>query len=233
MDIYSPSKPYTYIIRLVTTGQVYYGMRSANTVSPEKDLWIRYFTSSKKIKKLLAQYGKDAFTCEVRRTFDTHEQAACWEKKVLTRMRVLSKPDIWLNDSISGTLYNGTNRKGQKHSDEARRKMSEARKGKVSYIPTAEQKLASSLRQKGIPKSKGWHHSNETKASIGIKHRGKVVSDDTRRKLSEAAKVRPIRQHSEETKQKMRESAKLNHLKNPRTHSEETKRKIRAAAAAP
>jgi len=215
-------------------------MRSANTVSPEKDLWHKYFTSSKIVKKLIKQYGKDAFITEVRRTFDSYQQAASWEKRVLTKMHVLEKPEIWLNQSIAGTKYRFLRHTNEskaklraKHtgkivSVETRQKISRAHKGKVSYIPTAEQKLASSLRQKGIPKSKGWHHSDETKANIGAKHRGKVVSDDTRRKLSEAAKVRPIRQHSEETKQKMRESARLNHLKNPRTHSEETKRKIRA-----
>jgi hypothetical protein len=60
----------------------------------------------------------------------------------------------------------------------------------------------------------GYNHSDETKAKIGAAHRGKVVSEETRVKLSEIGK-----NISEETRAKM----------SARTHSEETKAKISAS----
>ena len=202
MDIYSSIKPYTYIIRFLPTGQVYYGMRSANKVPPLQDLWIKYFTSSKKVKKLIAEHGKNAFAIQIRKVFDTTEQAADWEKKVLTKMKILQKPQLWLNESISGTKFRFSHHtpeskaaiskihKGKVTSEETKKKISESRKGKASYIPTAEQKLASSLRQKGMPKLKGWQHTEESKSKIGAAHKGKKVSPETRKKLSVAAKNR-------------------------------------------
>lgn len=54
---------------------------------------------------------------------------------------------------------------------------------------------------------------------------GKTVSDESRKRMSEAAKIRPRTPHSEKTKEKMRGH------KTPgmagRKHSEETKRKMR------
>jgi hypothetical protein len=233
MDIHKPL-PYTYIIRLIPTGQVYYGLRSANKVPAEDDLWVKYFTSSKIVHSLIKQYGKDAFMVQVRRVFPDQKTAAAWEKKVLCRMQVLKKSNVWLNQSIGGTLFNGANRKGCKASAETKQKLSGAKKGRVAYIPTPEQRLASSIRQKGVPKNnKGWKHTAETKSKIGQGHRGKLVSDDTKYKLSKAARNRTGKvKHSEETKAKMRESAKRNHQLNPRKHTAETKLKIKMALAA-
>jgi hypothetical protein len=216
MNIYSNVKPYTYIIRFVPTGQVYYGMRSANRVPAEQDLWHYYFTTSKVVKKLIKEYGKENFLFEVRRIFDTHDEAALWEKKVLTRMKVLEKSNIWFNQSIAGTKFRFTKHtehsrkliskkhKGKIVSEETKKKISEVRKGKPSYFPTEEQKIANSIRQKGKPKKSGWKHLQSTKDKIGAKHRNKVVSEETKQKLSIAAKNRPSRKHSPETKEKIR-----------------------------
>ena len=73
----------------------------------------------------------------------------------------------------------------------------------------------------------GKHHSEETKHKISESHKGlniwskgKCLSDETKRKLSEALKGK---HHSEETKHKMSESHKGKHL------SDETKRKLSEA----
>ena len=218
MNIYSNVRPYTYVIRFVPTGQVYYGMRSANRVPAHEDLWCHYFTTSKIVKRLIKEYGKENFLFEVRRVFNTHDEASSWEKKVLTRMKVLKNPKIWLNQSIAGTKFRFTkhtenSRKliGKKHkgkivSEKTKKKISESRKGKPSYFPNEEQKIANSLRQKGKSKKSGWKHSQTTKNKIGAKHRGKLVSKETRQKLSNAAKNRPTRVHSPETKEKIRKA---------------------------
>ena len=73
--------PYTYRILCIPTNEYYYGVRYAKNCNPA-DLWIKYFTSSKAVHKLVKQYGKDSFTCEIRKTFDTAEAAIKWETRV-------------------------------------------------------------------------------------------------------------------------------------------------------
>jgi hypothetical protein len=82
---------------------------------------------------------------------------------------------------------------GKKHSEETKRKMSEARKGKTLSI---EQRMKISLAKKGKPL-----HPNTRKAQLEYargytmsettkeKMRNLVISDETRKKLSEAAKI--------------------------------------------
>jgi len=100
-------KPYTYLLKHKPTGMFYYGVRWANVrlgLLPEQDLWIQYFTSSDDIAELRSQYGDSSFEYEVRRTFDNIKSAKIWEEKVLRRMRVLSKQDLWLNHRTAGAI---------------------------------------------------------------------------------------------------------------------------------
>ncbi len=125
---------------------------------------------------------------------------------------------------------------GHKVSEETRRKISEANKGKISWIKgkslSGEHKRKLSLAHKGLK------HSNETKQklkdiNLGKKHSdkakrkmsennakfwlGKNLSEKTKRKISEKAKGRKV---SLETRKKM--SKKHFGIK----HSEESKREI-------
>lgn len=59
--------------------------------------------------------------------------------------------------------------KGKHHSEEFRKKLSEALKGENNYWF-------------------GKHHSEETRKRISEAHKGKQVSEETRQKLSEATK---------------------------------------------
>jgi hypothetical protein len=96
-------KPYTYLIKHRPTGKVYYGFRSANKVDPQEDLWNKYYTSSPKVQKLIEETGKESFDVEVRRVFETKEQAVAWEAKVLRRCKVLHD-DRWINQNVAGYI---------------------------------------------------------------------------------------------------------------------------------
>ena len=96
-------KPYTYLIKHRPTGQVYYGVRSANKVEPHEDLWNKYYTSSPKVQRLIEETGKDSFDVEVRKVFETKEQAVAWETKVLRRCKVLHDAR-WLNQNVAGYI---------------------------------------------------------------------------------------------------------------------------------
>lgn len=79
--------PYTYIVKNITTGMLYYGVRFAKSAKPD-DFWVSYFTSSKFVKDLIRQFGKEDFIFEIRREFTTVEGAINWEQRVLRRFAV-------------------------------------------------------------------------------------------------------------------------------------------------
>ena len=68
---------YVYMITINSTGQFYIGSRTANARHhrlPADDLWICYYTSSRTIKRLISELGKDAFTVSVIHTnFDADD----------------------------------------------------------------------------------------------------------------------------------------------------------------
>ena len=92
---------------------------------------------------------------------------------------------------------------GRTHSEESKRKISEATIGKVPWN-----------------KGKTGVYSEETKGKLSEAHKGKIFSEEHRGKLSEAGKGRKL---SEETRRKISE-AKIG-----KTPTEETKRKISEA----
>lgn len=80
---------FTYLVKNKTTGLCYYGVRFGKNVETSS-LWSTYFTSSKIVKNLIQQFGKDDFEYEIRKIFDNKEDAIDWESKVLRRLKVLT-----------------------------------------------------------------------------------------------------------------------------------------------
>jgi len=112
MSIYTP---YTYLLHHIPTNTFYYGVRWKNVKlmkTPEEDLWIKYFSRSKKVHHLIDKYGLNSFEFEIRKKFDTVEQARDWETKVLHRMDVLNKPSVWLNRTNNKAILNDTHPRG-------------------------------------------------------------------------------------------------------------------------
>ena len=95
-------------------------MRAANKVEPKQDLWQHYFTSSPKVQQLIEETGRDSFDIEIRRVFETKEQAVAWETRVLRRCRVLHD-DRWINQNVAGYIV---------PTEESRKKISDYHKDK-------------------------------------------------------------------------------------------------------
>jgi hypothetical protein len=197
-------KPYTYLIKHLPTNRVYYGVRAANKVEPEQDLWRHYFTSSPKVQQLIEETGRDSFEIEIRRVFETKEQAVAWETRVLRRCRVL-EDDRWINQNIAGYIV---------PTEESRKKISDYHKDK----PKSEKhKKKLSESQKGKPKVNSKNQTAEYRALMSKLKSGpnnpmygKGCTEERARKISEATKGRvppnkgvPM---SEEQKQKLREA---------------------------
>lgn len=140
---------YTYLIKCTLNNMYYYGVRWANKTAPDQDLWIKYFTSSKVIKRLITQHGKDIFKVQIRRTFRNKFEAIKWEETVLSRMKILNKPDKWLNKCISKAIrYVIHPRLGIPVSAETILKISKSLTGRKASLET---RLKQSLAKKGKP----------------------------------------------------------------------------------
>jgi len=106
------TKPYTYLIKCMPTGEVYYGVRYANGCNPS-EFWKTYFTSSVQVAKRLKIFGQDAFIFEIRKVFESKLAARAWEDKVLRRLRVKDTP-MWLNRSYGMAFVERATRSGIK-----------------------------------------------------------------------------------------------------------------------
>jgi hypothetical protein len=201
-------KPYTYLIKHKPSGKVYYGFRSANKVDPEQDLWKQYFTSSSKVQQLIEETGVDSFDVEVRRVFETKEQAILWETRVLRRCKVLHD-DRWINQNIAGYIV---------PTEESRKKISDYHKDKPK---TNEHKQNLSKSQKG--KSKNYVQTDEHKRKNSFANSGKnnpmygPCTPERAANISAAKKGKPAKNKgvpmSEEQKIKIRATKVANPTK--------------------
>lgn len=197
---------YTYLVKCTINNKFYYGVRWGNKVSPSEDLWFKYFTSSKVIKNLINQYGKEAFLFEVRKVFTTKQEAIAWEETVLRRLKVLKSPDTWLNKCISKAIrYDIHPRKGLIVSEDTKEKISKSNKGKPKF--TEEDKLKMSINRTG---SKHWNYGN--KWSEESKNKNKLSNQKTRKENPELFTNPPSwegKTHSNSSKEKMSLARKL------------------------
>ena len=93
--------------------------------------------------------------------------------------------------------------KGYKHTEEAKRKMSESRKGKKRKPFSEETKKKIGEAHKGLTPMLGKKHSDETKLKMSISKKGRKLTEEHKKKLS---LINLGKRLSEETKQKMSKS---------------------------
>lgn len=135
MNIY-PS--YTYLIGWTQHDIWYYGVRYANKCEPIDDLWKKYFTSSKLVKKYRKTHGEpDIITVD--KMFNDPKDAIDYEIYKLKQFDVLNESK-WLNQAIGRALGPDSPRGinigkdngfyGKTHSEETKAHLSKIRKGK-------------------------------------------------------------------------------------------------------
>lgn len=203
--------PYTYHLYNRVTDQHYYGVRYGEGCHPS-DLWVTYFSSSKHVKKLIKEHGIDSFDYEVRQVFDDPIEAIEWETKVLIKLKVRQRTD-WLNRIDQP----GPTDPRRPRSPEHRQKISENNKKRVPFMlgrkRTDEWKKLMSERFGGERNNMyGKKHTPEARAKITAAQTGRKYSEDSRKKMSLAAKAQN------------RDMARLRSLKKP--ISAETRKKM-------
>lgn len=176
-------------------GRGYIGSRGCKCL-PEEDskyygsFWDKTFKPTGKI--ILAEFDnrRDAYEAEV----------------VLHKFYDVVNNPHFANQSralTSGFTTEGLSTfKGRKHSEESKRKIGAASKGRK---PSEETRKLKSKQMSGEGNHMyGRTHTEEARERIGAPHRGKVIEDWHKERISQASKGK---KHSEETKRKMREAA--------------------------
>jgi hypothetical protein len=118
------SIPYTYLIGWSELDLWYYGVKFGKSADPAK-FWVNYFTSSKYVRDMRAEFGEPDVR-EIRKTFESKESAAEWERKVIRRIKAVWS-DKWINRGNGGHEFNPSPEM-RARSKSCRQKISEARK---------------------------------------------------------------------------------------------------------
>ena len=183
-------KPYTYLVKHKVTGKAYYGSRCQNVTkfnrTPAEDFWNHYTTSSENINNIIATEGKDAFDYEIRRTFNSVEEMANWETRVLTRSRVLERQDRWMKGNVAGykiVTEAGSKKISATHKDkpksaEHKKNLSLSQKGKPkNYVQTEEHRRKNSEANSGKNNPMYGPCSEERAANISAAKKGKPAKN--------------------------------------------------------
>ncbi len=158
-----------------STGEYYIGVHST------KNLNDKYMGSGDRIKRIVSKHGKADLERITLYECSTRKEALTIEFNLLTK-NVLADPAC-LNTSVGGK---GTSGGGHGISDEARIKLSNLKLG----VPKSEEtKRRMSVSFKGRPsKLKGVPRSEATRQKISASSKGKIISAETRQKLSDRNK---------------------------------------------
>jgi|ERR1035437_2530875 hypothetical protein len=160
--------PYVYYVKHRETGKFYFGFRKQNVihgVKPEDDLWKKYFTSSRYIKRIIKEFGIDSFDTKI--VFIHPNAEVCfWHEQELIKSSIKDKLSLnykYIDFATGKSMFGG----GNPLSEETKKKISIANKGKHH---TLEFREALSKRQLGTKKSKP--RSIESRIKMSLAHHG-------------------------------------------------------------
>lgn len=95
---------YTYLIRDNINNKVYYGVHSTDF---DPECIYQYHSSSKHLNSLIDSLGIENFSKEVRKYFDTREEANSWESKVLRRLDAANNKNFYNKTNNVDKFYAG------------------------------------------------------------------------------------------------------------------------------
>lgn len=181
-------KIYNYVYKITNNinGKIYVGKHSTDNLNDS------YMGSGKLIKLAYNKYGIENFTKQILAFADTEEKLNWFERFYIKKYHCRDKSIGYnLTDGGEGVLglHIEAWNKGVPMTEEARKKNSEAHKGKQTWnkgVPcTEEVKLKISKKLKGKPLSE------ETKLKLKGRvspNKGKPMSEEQKRKISETLK---------------------------------------------
>jgi group I intron endonuclease len=133
--------------------------------------------TNKILKRAMKKYGKDKFVFEVLEECTTREMLSLEQLNIDLHRVVKGWENLYNICEIAGSSL------GVKHTEEAKKNMSEAHKGKCVGVKNP---MYGRTGEKNP--FYGKQHSEETRKLISDAHKGKQLSKETKRKIAEATK---------------------------------------------
>ena len=202
---------YIYRITNLINGKTYIGQHKYKKLDDD------YMGSGVLIKRAIKKHGIENFKKEILYSrIQYKETADDMERFAIAKERAIEKAEYNLADGGQGgatPLSEEAKRKiseahkGKPHSEEHKRKISESEKGR-KFSEEHKRKISEALKKKA--NNTGKHLSEEIKRKISEAHKGKPHSEEHNRKVSEALKGKHM---SEEAKRKISEARKGKHWK--------------------
>lgn len=197
---------FIYVTTCKTNGKIYIGKHE---FSDDKHLNSHYLGSGILLRKAIKKYGKENFERKILKICFSINQLNGYETYYIRKLDARN-PEVGYNLAKGGYGFrsgennpsygDGTKNPfyGKHHTDETKRKISEANSGKVS--PNKGKRMSEEARRKMSIAAKkrmsnpennpmyGKHHTEATKEKNRQKHIGKTYSEESRKKMSESMK---------------------------------------------
>jgi len=193
-----------------------------------------YYGSGKRLKLAIKKYGIENFKKEVLEVCDTLELLNEREKFWIKELNAISEGyNISLGGDGGDTISNNPRR------DEISKKISESNKGKFvgkTNSKETREKISNAIKGRFAGDKNpnyGKNHTDEAKDKIRKKALGRVVSDETRKKISIKNKGKKGVVWTDEMRQKLSASRKINNPFKGKTHTPEVIQKIKEANSKP
>lgn len=154
--------PFSYHLYHIPTKLHYYGVRYKKGCKID-DLWTIYFTSSKIVKQLVNEYGKESFVYTIRKTFVNGKEALLWEHRVLRRLNAANRDD-WINRHNGGKKFRGPESHSERTKNHLRNKITGIKRNQT----TIEKHRKNAATREKNKRDTGWKMSDKGKENIAI-----------------------------------------------------------------
>lgn len=198
---------YVYFLKHIPTGLMYIGSRYTDAASPD-EFWHTYFTSSKRVKSLIEQYGPETFEYSIRKTFESREACFDYECRLLSRLQARYRKDFLNLHHNEGFSCSIPSRRGKRN-----------KPPKIKYFwytdGTQDIKCSEGTDPKagfyrGRTRGKNFgKRSPQFCAKMSAVKKGVPLSEHHLKRIKETRVGMTGKKHTSETKQKMRESRLL------------------------
>jgi hypothetical protein len=181
-------KWYCYEIRNNLNGKYYRGKSSAEV--PEQDS--AYLGSGPAIKAAIKKYGKENFTKTILAVFNTEQEAYNYESQIITSREIQDSNCYNMQEGgLGGSVGAVYMIRGDEFTRVDKGSVTKyEQEGWIKGIPEYLKKLRSERllgkTHKGCVHTQEWkeEHSRQLKGKANLKNRGRVLSEETRRKMS-------------------------------------------------
>tara|TARA_B100000508_G_C11433730_1_gene264836 strand:+ start:256 stop:993 length:738 start_codon:yes stop_codon:yes gene_type:complete len=167
---------FTYVTTNKINGKRYIGLSSMN-----KSNWKEHLGSGKLLLKAISKYGKENFEREILKYFDSLEDVIEAERSYILENSCHTSPE-WYNIAVGFTTQGF---KGKTHSKETKEKIASYGRSRP-----ATEKMRQNMSIVGkMPRTKSQIKAFKKNAKrVGKRNKGRIVSKETRKKMSEAHK---------------------------------------------